>query len=308
MSSLPEGIDYLPPVPPHADLPTSRGTWTLEPGRAAVLVHDLQRYFARPYGEGESVLTDAVRRTAAVLTAARQAGIPVFYTAQKGNQDQTLRGLQRDLWGPGMQDIPEHTELLEAVRPLDGDVVLTKHRYNAFAGNDLGNELAARGRDQLVITGVYAHIGVTATALEAFQREVHPFVVADGIADFSAEKHALALQQIASCCGVLLMSDTVVASFAASAVEVPAARTPGDAAPWEVLLREELTTHLGADLAAQAFVAPETDLFELGLDSLRAFEVLDLLAEEGLDVDFGEFTRRPTVGHLRKQARELTSA
>jgi bifunctional isochorismate lyase / aryl carrier protein len=158
-----------------------------------------------------------------------------------------------------------------------------------------------------VITGVYAHIGVAATALEAFQREVYPFVVADAIADFSAEQHALALQQIASCCGVLLMSDTVVASFATAAVAVPAARESGEA-HWEELLRDELTTHLGADVANQAFTTPERDLFELGLDSLRAFEVLDLLAEDGLDVDFGEFTRRPTVSYLRAQARELTGA
>ncbi len=289
--SLPSAIDYLPPVPPHTDLPASRATWTLDRDRAAVLVHDLQRYFARPYGEG-TVLRDAVRRTAEVIAAARVAGIPVFYTAQCGDQDQVARGLQRELWGPGMRDRPEHTEILEAVRPEPGDVVLTKHRYSAFAGNEFAHLLAARGRDQLVITGVYAHIGITATAMEAFQREVYPFVVADAVADFSAEEHALALRQIASCCGVLVTAQGVLDAVAAR----PA---------WEALLREELTTHLGPELADQAFADPETDLFELGLDSLRAFEVLDLLADDGPDVDFGEFTRRPTLGYLREQGRVL---
>lgn len=306
MSSLPEAIDYVPPVPPHAPLPASRAGWTLDPSRAAVLVHDLQRYFARPYGEGEGVLRDAVRRTGALVRAARQAGVPVFYTAQRGDQDQVRRGLQRDLWGPGMRDVPEHTEILDEVRPAPGDVVLTKHRYNAFVGNELGAELAARGRDHLVITGVYAHIGITATALEAFQREVHPFVVADAVADFGAEEHALALRQVASSCAVLLTADAVLDAFG---VTVPAARRPEAEAPgWEALLRAELAGHLGTESAERAFADPEADLFELGLDSLRAFELLDLLAEDGPDVDFGAFTRRPTVGFLRDQVRELTSA
>lgn len=306
--SLPSGIDYTPPVPPHAPLPRSRATWRLDPGRAAVLVHDLQCYFARPYGD-DGVLDAAVRRTAAVVSAARAVGVPVFYTAQQGDQDQVRRGLQRELWGPGMKDLPEHTAILEAVRPEPQDTVLTKHRYNAFVGNELGDQLAARGRDQLVITGVYAHIGITATALEAFQREVYPFVVADAVADFGAEEHALALRQIASACGVVLTSDAVLAGLAPASV--PTARRPsgnGDTGRWEQVLREELATHLGAGAAAGAFADPGTDLFGLGLDSLRAFEVLDLLVDEGgPDVDFGEFTRRPTVTFLREQAHHLSS-
>ena len=38
----------------------------------------------------------------------KRAGIPVFFTAQEGNQDRRDRGLQADLWGPGMRDIPDH--------------------------------------------------------------------------------------------------------------------------------------------------------------------------------------------------------
>ena len=47
--TLPVGIDYEAPL--H-DLPVSRATWNLDAGRAAVLVHDLQRYFVTPFAEG----------------------------------------------------------------------------------------------------------------------------------------------------------------------------------------------------------------------------------------------------------------
>lgn len=292
--ALPTLIDYAAPVPPLRPLPQSRATWTLERDRAAVLVHDLQRYFLRPYAAGCPALEATLQQTAAVLAAARAAGVPVFYTAQHGDQEPVARGLQRDLWGPGMADDPEHTAIAAEVAPVPGEVVLTKHRYSAFARTDLAERLAAAGRDQLVITGVYAHIGVTATALDAFQREVHPFVVADAVADFGAEQHARALEQVAGCCGVVAMTADVVAALSVQ----PA----GEQSGWDALLRGTLARLLPADVVEAAFADPEADLFELGFDSLRAFELLDVLADEGADIDFGDFTRRPTVAFLREQA------
>ena len=46
---------------------------------------------------------------------------------------------------------------------------------------------------------------------------------------------------------------------------------------------------------------PDSDLFGLGLDSLRAFDLLDQLADEGVQVDFAAFTVEPTVAFLSRQ-------
>ena len=59
---------------------------------------------------------------------------------------------------------------------------------------------------------------------------------------------------------------------------------------------------LAPDALTAFFADPDSDLFELGLVSLRAFVFLDALADDGLDLDFGEFTRRPTLNWLRRQA------
>lgn len=310
---LPQLIHYVAPVPPVRALPGSRADWSLDPSRAAVLVHDLQRYFMRPYDPQCPAMVAAIASTRAVLAAAREAGLPVFYTAQRGNQDQIERGLQRELWGQGMADVPEHTEILDEVAPVDGETVLVKHRYSAFQRSDLAERLAAAGRDQIVIVGVYAHIGITATAFEAFQREVQPFLVADAVADFSAAEHARALDLVAGCCGVVTRTADVVSALsprdegAAVAVTVPTqpTRAAAEVAPvvdaaWEAALTEALTTVL-PDAADQAFAEPDADLFTMGLDSLRAFEALDILADAGVDIDFGAFTRRPTLTFLREQ-------
>ena len=290
--TLPALIDYA--TPRHT--PTNRVNWTLDPSRAAVLVHDLQRYFFRAFAPGCPALERALAATAEILAAARAAGVPVFYTAQTGDQSTDERGLQGELWGRGMTSAPEDTAIVDAVAPHAGDAVIVKHRYSAFAKSDLAERLAALGRDQLVVVGVYAHIGVAATACDAFQREVYPFVVADGVADFGPAEHERALAQVASCAGVVLRAADVVEAFS------PA--TEGSA--WDAELRSALDGLLSDDALAAAFAAPESDIFALGLDSVRAFELLDRLLDAGADVDFGEFTRRPTVAYLREQGLLLT--
>lgn len=80
--TLPALIDYA--TPRHT--PTNRVNWTLDPSRAAVLVHDLQRYFFRAFAPGCPALERALAATAEILAAARAAGVPVFYTAQTGDQ------------------------------------------------------------------------------------------------------------------------------------------------------------------------------------------------------------------------------
>lgn len=290
---LPALIDYATPEA----TPPSRLDARLDPARAAVLVHDLQRYFVRPFAPGCPALTDAITSTATILDAAREVGVPVFYTAQSGDQDPVERGLQGDLWGPGMTSAVDDTAILDAVAPRPDDAVLEKRRYSAFAKSDFGDRLAALGRDQLVIVGVYAHIGVLATAYDAFQREIVPFVVADGVADFGPAEHERALAQVASCCGVVAGSVQVAEAF----VPAAASGAPAEGSAWDDELRSALEGLLSEDAVAAAFAAPETDIFSLGLDSMRAFEMLDRLLDAGADIDFGEFTRRPNIAFLREQ-------
>lgn len=200
--SLPQIAPY--PLPAAQDIPVARAPWRLEKHRAALLVHDMQGYFTRRFPAAEPPLPQATGNIALLSEACRSAGVPVFYTAQPGNQDPRDRGLQRDLWGPGMTESEEDQAIIEPLTPKPGDQVLVKWRYSAFQRTNLADLLRVRNRDQLLITGIYAHIGCQTTAVDAFMHDIEPFFVADALADFSAELHELAVEYVASRCGVAL--------------------------------------------------------------------------------------------------------
>lgn len=196
--------------PSVEELPKPRATWRPDAQRMALLVHDMQQYFLRPFSESHSPLKPTIANIAVLLTHCRQRGIPVFYTAQQGNQLRADRGLQADLWGPGMRAVPEDETIIAALAPSADDHVLVKHRYSAFQRSNLETLMRARGRDQLLVTGVYAHIGCTATLAEAFQLDIEPFMAADAVADFSREDHMSALHWVARTCGVPMTTEQLL--------------------------------------------------------------------------------------------------
>ncbi len=210
--ALPKIAEYSLPL--ASELPAPRGAWQPRSERLALLVHDMQAYFLAAFAADAAPLAPAVANIARLLQHCRARGIPVFYTAQRGDQDRRDRGLQADLWGPGMRATPEHETILAALAPAAGDHVLVKHRYSAFQRSNLETLMRARGRDQLLVTGVYAHIGCAATVSEAFQRDIEAFIAADAVADFSRADHDMAMQLIARTCGVPLTTDQLLETLA----------------------------------------------------------------------------------------------
>jgi isochorismate hydrolase len=120
------------------------------------------------------------------------------------------RGLLKDFWGPGMRASAADKQVVGPVAPAPGDWVLDKWRYSAFHQSDLLERMHAAGRDQLVICGVYAHIGVLSTAIEAFANDIETFLVADAVADFSERHHRLALGYAAQRCAVVLTAEEIL--------------------------------------------------------------------------------------------------
>lgn len=201
--ALPQIAPYELPI--QEDLQDPRPDWTFKKERAALLVHDMQNYFLRPYDLASEPMSSVINNISRLIELCRKNDIPVFYTAQEVQQERCDRGLQADLWGPGMQDAETHQPIHKDLTPADGDHVLVKHRYSAFQRSNLDVLMQSRKRDQLIICGVYAHIGCLLSAGEAFMRDIEPFFLADCVADFSREKHDLAVQYVRDVCGVSCM-------------------------------------------------------------------------------------------------------
>ncbi|HEY2576234.1 MAG TPA: isochorismatase family protein [Streptosporangiaceae bacterium] len=191
------------PMPAEADIPPAEVAWTPDPRRAVVLVHDMQRYFMTGFAPGGSPGTELVANIRLLLDAAHAQGMPVAYTAQPGSMTRGQRGLLHDFWGPGMSSDPQNRAIIDELAPVSADTVLTKWRYSGFHRTGLADFLAARGRDQLIICGVYAHIGCLMTACDAFTLDVQPFFTADALGDFSRDEHLLAIRYAAQRCAMV---------------------------------------------------------------------------------------------------------
>ena len=183
--AIPQITDY--PMPQASAFPANRTQWRPDPKRAVLLIHDMQRYFLRFYDAKGRLLPQLIGNLVRLRAWARANGVPVVYTAQPHEQPHGDRALLNDMWGPGLTvAAPDLQEVVAELAPGPEDIVLTKWRYSAFKRSDLLERMRGLGRDQLVIGGVYAHIGCMVTAVDAFMSDIQPFLVGDRASDGAA--------------------------------------------------------------------------------------------------------------------------
>jgi len=212
----------MPEIPQIESYPIPQGIipnvadWKVDVNRAVLLFHDMQRYFLRPFSVHSNPASSLVNNSIRLRSACIRAEIPIAYTAQPGDMSQQQRGLLNDFWGPGMTAKLEDRQVIDPLAPRPHDWVFTKWRYSAFVKTNLLERLHSAGRDQLIICGVYAHVGILTTALEAFSYDIQPFIVSDATADFTSEDHSMALDYAARRCAMVVTSDQVLENMEAT--------------------------------------------------------------------------------------------
>ncbi len=268
------------PLPGPGEFPRNNVDWTFTPERAVLLVHDMQEYFVHFYGEGSALIGEIVDNIGRLRAACKARGVPVVYTAQPNHQSADDRGLLNDMWGPGLNRHPDQQAVVAALAPAPDDTVLVKWRYSAFQRSPLEAMMREWGRDQLAICGIYGHIGCLTTALDAFMRDIKPFMVGDAIGDFSREDHLMTLRHVAGRCG------RVVAT---------ADLSPTDLAPTD-LDRNGLRARLLAalELSDDQF-DPDENLIDYGLDSVTVMALVAEWRRSGIEIDFADLARRPSL-------------
>lgn len=195
--------------------------YELRPEQCALVIIDMQRDFLEPGGFGAmlgndvSLLRAAVQPIAALLAAARTAGILVIHTREGHRPDLTdlppskrARGnTPVKIGDPGpmgrilIHGQPGH-DIVPELRPVAGEPVVDKPGKGAFCATDLGAILRNRGITQLLVCGVTTEVCVNTTVREANDRGFDCLVVEDCCASYIPEFHRAALAMVVAQGGI----------------------------------------------------------------------------------------------------------
>ena len=295
--SIPKIASY--PMPAVSSMPPNRVDWVPEPARAVLLIHDMQEYFLDFYDVQAAPIPALIENIGRLRAACDAAGVPVVYTAQPAQQTPEQRGLLQVWWGPGLTAQPQRAPVVAALAPRAQDTVLTKWRYSAFVRSDLLQRMQAQGRDQLIVCGVYGHIGCLMTSADAFMHDMQAFLVGDALADFSAEQHAMALDYVSQRCGVV--TDTLAVAAALQPLAI--ANTVSTISTVSTASVVRLPSSLAALQVevAQLMQMPVVDLrvddnlLYAGLDSIRLMTLVERWRRGGASATFVDLAERPTL-------------
>lgn len=169
--------------------------------RPALLVVDMTRAFvdsAFPTGwspTGEP----AVAANALLLAAARQTGIPVFFTKSWEEPTHAASPSEWGRWKASQTAAPDPTlgpgdVIVDALTPLPGEVVIHKQlKPSAFFGSQLASLLVFEQVDTVIVTGMTTSGCVRATAVDAFQLNFRVVIPHEACADRSQISHKVNL-------------------------------------------------------------------------------------------------------------------
>ena len=196
-------------------VPAEPSAFPLIPGQTALIVIDMQRDFLLPGGFGESLGNDVgqlltgVPPLAALIAAARDAGILVIHTREGHLPDlsdcppaKLNRGApSRRIGDPGkygrilIRGEYGH-DIVDELSPVNGEVVIDKPGKGAFYATDLQDVLTAAGVTQLLVTGVTTEVCVHTTTREANDRGYECLVVSDCVGSYFPEFQRVGLDMI----------------------------------------------------------------------------------------------------------------
>jgi nicotinamidase-related amidase len=130
---------------------------------------------------------------ARLLSVARELSIPTFFTkgfvpTNRADRGAWLRGKAKAKGA----DHREH-EIVDLLRPVDGEHVLVKAKPSAFFGTQLISMLTFLSIDSLIVTGMTTSGCVRATVNDAFALNYRVIVPVECVADRSQLSHRVEL-------------------------------------------------------------------------------------------------------------------
>ena len=199
----------------HASIDATPFPFPLDLRHAALVVIDMQRDFLEPGGFGAALGNDVaplqaivptVRR---VLQAWRAAGGLVVHTREGHRPDLSDCPPAKRNRGDAPQRIGDPgpmgrllvrgepgNQILDALAPVAGEIVIDKPGKGAFYATELGDILQERGIGQLVFAGVTTEVCVQTTMREANDRGYECLLVEDATESYFPEFKAATLAMV----------------------------------------------------------------------------------------------------------------
>ena len=195
---------------------------------SAVVVVDIQNDFVHPAGKvgvqpdtDMTPLLSAVDEINRLIVAARDTSTPVAYVrvthspsvdAPSYRARYEIRGMSPDdlLCADGSWGADFFEGLLA---PETGDLVVTKHGYDAFAVDHLAARLRELGVDTVIVTGVVTELCVLGTVTGGFEQGFHIVVPRETTASVDSEAAEAALKLIAGFYGTVVSVDECIQSL-----------------------------------------------------------------------------------------------
>lgn len=178
----------------------------------ALLVIDMCMAYLDPAAPLYAGIEAEAKQIESLLAAFRQTDRPIFHTrveyvpggADGGLFYKKVSALQCFDKGNPFAEPPAE------LRPLEGEVVVTKQYASAYFGTSLASTLSALGCDSVVITGVSTSGCVRASALDTIQNGFIPLVVEDACGDRDAAVHKANMFDLQAKYADLVTTDQIV--------------------------------------------------------------------------------------------------
>jgi biuret amidohydrolase len=180
----------------------------IDPIHTALVLLDYQNYNVHPDGYWATAVpgsaeraAPAVARTAEVLDAARRARFKVIHV--------------QNAWREGHPDVNPHTpwqaeakaagrttegtwgiEIIDQLRPEEGEWVVRKRAVSGFAGTELDRLLRIHDVSTLVIAGIITNFAAEGTARDASDRGYRVITLTDCCESVNDEMHEFSVTQI----------------------------------------------------------------------------------------------------------------
>ena len=188
--------------------------------RPALVVVDVNRGFTDPASPLVCDLDDVVGAIARLVSAFRDAGLPVVFTTVSYDEAAKQAATVFIDKVPALLALEAGSEWVEIdprIAPRADEPVLVKHWASAFFGTPLSSILTSHGCDSVVVTGASTSGCVRATAVDALQHGYRVIVPREAVGDRNAAAHEANLYDIDTKYGDVVVLDEVLAAVASLA-------------------------------------------------------------------------------------------